>query len=521
MGLWLVVSALLPLQGVGWLADAAVARASAGVIPPHPPRPAPGSPAPRPAAGAQPAWAVDPSVEKDALGFPMHVPFDPQGVGVGRDTVVCMVTAAVGVAAAVGIRWEWGKLPVVQSRVSRGAGRSYLLDNVKWFAQLLVVYSHLLGAMDWDLTTWLFGEREFIWAVRDALEVVLNPLFCVISGVLSQGAPTEGRLRRYVQFLVIPTVMVVYVVQPLCAALFGQFPLAMTIEGMLRPDLSPAYFTRCCPWYLLALVAWRGMVYLLWSQMRPEVAFAAMVAMSCAAGYVGGTNEMNWGGGWGAVLGYLPYFAAGYVMPFGALSEMIPKPGTGTAAAIAAGVWIYAFYVVPAVFGQALPDGHGNYMCCHPGAVSVLPGTLSPLDVTFFWTRRIARLAVEIPVVLTVIFGVLPRSETPLTYMGAHTLYSYVFHLCTSVHILRASLLMWLGVSVVEGRGTHVMILVLHIPYCLGVMLFLTSSYWRAIWSWAISPQWPALIFAEFSKSSEIREGQGMEFNAKAMRIQQ
>jgi len=130
------------------------------------------------------------------------------------------------------------------------------------------------------------------------------------------------------------------------------------------------------------------------------------------------------------------------------------------------------------------------------GLYVVNDGNLTGLDVTFFWVRRLARVAVDMPAVLAIIFLVLPRGETPITYMGAYTLYSYLFHSTLGFHVRRAQMLKYLGMPVVDSRLAHIGILVLHIPYCLAILAFCTSSYWRALWSWAISPSWVSVIFS-------------------------
>mmetsp|Transcript_20262 Transcript_20262/g.49268 ORF Transcript_20262/g.49268 Transcript_20262/m.49268 type:complete len:203 (+) Transcript_20262:64-672(+) len=183
-------------------------------------------------------------------------------------------------------------------------------------------------------------------------------------------------------------------------------------------------------------------------------------------------------------------------MPFPAVAARVPKPGPLGAAAVAVAVGIYAYWVVPAVFGQNLPDGHGTYMANRIGKYVVNDGNLTSLDVTFFWVRRLARVSVDMPAVLAIIFLVLPRGETPITYMGAYTLYSYLFHSTLGFHIRRAEVLKYLGMPVVDSRVAHIGILVLHVPYCLAILAFCTSSYWRAIWSWAISPSWVSIIFS-------------------------
>jgi len=450
----------------------------------------------KPGAAGRRASLVGVPVKMGPDHLPMEMPFDPKKTGVSSDTIICAVMALVGVVVGV-VAWvEWSKLPRVEAKLSRDSGRLFLLDNVKWFAQLMVIFGHLLDSLHvWDTKTWLNGEDIFIFNVKFAMEVVLNPLFCFISGVLSQGAPTEGRLRRYVQFLVVPTVLVVYLIHPICNVLFMQSPFDKELDKVIQPDFSSAYFYNAVPWYLFALLMWRASVYLLWAQMRTDVAFVAMVTASCVGGYIGGINAPWGGGGMGAMLGYMPYFALGYVAPFPALAARIPKPGPLGATGVALGVWVYAYYLVPAVFGLSLPDGHGNYMSGDPGKLIVNTGTLSAWDVNLYWLRRLARMAVDTPAVLAVIFLVLPRGETPITYMGAYTLFSYIFHSHIGFQLWRPALLQALGVGVVDNFALHVLIILAHIPFCLAVMAVLTSSYWRVLWSWAISPEWLSVIF--------------------------
>merc|ERR1719375_2166222 len=68
-----------------------------------------------------------------------------------------------------------------------------------------------------------------------------------------------------------------------------------------------------CEWYLQALCLWRGSVFLLWSNVQPPVALGAMLVLSCACGYVSlnSVPELKLD----ETMGFLPYFALGYVFP--------------------------------------------------------------------------------------------------------------------------------------------------------------------------------------------------------------
>jgi fucose 4-O-acetylase-like acetyltransferase len=345
-----------------------------------------------------------------------------------------------------------------------------------------------------DTQTWLAGGEDFLLRMYNAEELVVNPLFCFVSGVVSQGAPTPRRLQRFAQYLVLPALMFVMVVRPF----FWQFIIS------LDPSTLPDGFSKMVdqlshldtvtiPWYLEALIVWRASVYLLWAQMHPSVSFVGMVALSCIAGYSTELNLDHWGSGLGSATGYLPYFALGYIFPFGKVTKLVEKPRTPVSVAVAVGIFCWAFWIVPSMFSEhALPDGHGTYDCCRSSEVF---NSLPELDRSLYWVRRLGRMTIDVVPMLLLVFIVLPRNETPFTYMGSHTLYSYLFH--SAAHHWRDTLTQAISIPVIHSPVVHVFVLLLHVPYCLGVLTLLTSSYFRNLFRWALTPDWASVFFEQ------------------------
>mmetsp|Transcript_40710 Transcript_40710/g.97667 ORF Transcript_40710/g.97667 Transcript_40710/m.97667 type:complete len:458 (-) Transcript_40710:39-1412(-) len=418
---------------------------------------------------------------------------------VTSDTWLCMLFAVIGVSGAIFANGQWKKLGAAEgSSLSRDVDRSALLDNTKWFAQFLVIFNHFMfrnvSGVSLDTKTWLSGGEDFLYAMYSAEELVVNPLFCFVSGVVSQGAPSQRRLQRFAQYLVLPALMFVMVVRPLLwQFLITLDPTTLPTGFSTMIDQLSHLDTVTIPWYLEALIVWRASVYVIWAQLHPSVAFVGMIAVSCMAGYSTQLNLDHWGSGLGSATGYLPYFALGYVFPFGKVTQLVEKPSAPVSALIAVSIFCWAFWIVPSMFSEhALPDGHGTYDCCSTGAVFA---KLSDLDRSLYWIRRLGRMTIDVVPTLLLVFMVLPRSETPLTYMGSHTLYSYLFH--SAVHHWRDVITQSLPIPVFTSPIVHVAVLILHVPYCLGVLTALTSSYFRNLFRWALTPDWASIFFEE------------------------
>jgi hypothetical protein len=248
-------------------------------------------------------------------------------------------------------------------------------------------------------------------------------------------------------------------------------------------------------WYREALVLWRGSVFLLWSHLRPAVSLLAMLTMSSLAGYFN-LNGPLWYLKLDDAMGFLPFFAIGYVFPFDAAcraTERIHIPKL-----VALGLFLlWVFLLIP--LAGPLPDGHGNYNCCSAGAIF---RSAKDLDYTLYWTRRLARVVLEMPPTLMLFFYLIPRWETHLSWIGQHIMYPYLFHQVASYW--RNVLIQQVRPPKLMSTPSHVAVLLLHIPYAIIVLAFFASQPWRKLFSWCLEPQWLRPLFKEEQDAPEV-----------------
>lgn len=375
-------------------------------------------------------------------------------------------------------------------------GRSALLDNTKWIAQLLVVFNHvlyyLLVTPDKDMEPWLHGAKPLIRRIGVLNNYLVNPLFCFISGVVSQGQPTTRRISRLVQYLIIPTFLYNVVVFDFLAFLKQPGLETLTaIPGKLTPStqlwgIMNDPLMLHAPWYLISLCVWRSSVYILWSHLPKPVAFAGMCIVSCVGGYVplpnGGFHGLN------ATVAYLPHFGLGYIFPFHEVARRIQKPRMAVSAFIVLLLWIIAAIIQWLLPKGTFPDGHGWYGCCGQN-----------INLKFWWLRRLSKVVLEISAVLPVVFLVVPRNRLPLTHVGNHTLYSYLFH--GVAFEWRKQLWSMYPPPQLNSAVMHCMIICFYyVPWSLVTLLMFTSPVWRSLWGWALTPTWLDKYFATLEK---------------------
>merc|ERR1719379_3402829 len=110
-------------------------------------------------------------------------------------------------------------------------------------------------------------------------------MFCFISGVLTQGPVTQTRLRRYVQFLVVPVLLWILVVKQFVLGALSD-PRPQTLKDAFSATIHLQRFeVRGYEWFLITLALWRASVFLIWSHFRPRVALCLALALSCITGY--------------------------------------------------------------------------------------------------------------------------------------------------------------------------------------------------------------------------------------------
>jgi cellulose synthase/poly-beta-1,6-N-acetylglucosamine synthase-like glycosyltransferase len=380
-------------------------------------------------------------------------------------------------------------LPSAKVRHNVAGSRSLLLDNAKVVAQFLVIYMHIFYynlAPSWgaqvvgydDRSTWLYGSTDLMKSLLDGFSAVMIPMLCFISGVLSQGPTTQRRLRRFIERIFIPTLIWVCLVKPVIVDTMID-PKPKAFAERLNAALRFRSFHE--EWYLQALVLWRGSVFLLWSHLQPAVALLSMLGLSGLAGYCDLTGPL-WYLKLDDAMGFLPYFAIGYVFPFDAACRFTAQMHIPRMVALGL-VFLWVFALIP--LAGPLPDGHGNYNCCAAGTVF---HTLQSFDYSLYWTRRLARVLLELPPTLVLFFYVIPRCETPLSWIGPHTLYPYLFH--QVANHWRNQFVQYMHPPKLQSTPFHIAVLLLHMPYALALVVFFASESWRRLFSWCFEPTW-------------------------------
>lgn len=407
-------------------------------------------------------------------------------------TLVCCTLAVVGTLVML-LLWPVRDRMIEASKLSEGGQaqgqareRLCLLDNAKVFAQFLVIWNHLLyytmvGEYV-DSVTVMSGSKDLLKRLLYGNRAVMMPAICFISGICSQGVVTPRKLHRFVQYLVAPMLMWVCFCKPVIVSTLMTMDQD-TLWQQLRNLASLQAFHE--EWYLEALVIWRGLAFLLWSNMKPSVAFVSMIGMSCFAGYYNLSGGPMWFMKMSEAMGFLPYFAIGYVLPFHAVCRALPRPSNGTAVVCGILAILWAYVWMPMLFQTPFPDGHGDYKCCEAGQVFKKAHSW---DYSLYWVTRIAKLVLELPPMLALIFLVLPRGETPLTWVGPHTLYPFLFHLLA--HTWRSRLLALFPLPVLTSTSSHVLVILANLPYCLTLICIFASRPWRWLFGWCLSPTW-------------------------------
>jgi cellulose synthase/poly-beta-1,6-N-acetylglucosamine synthase-like glycosyltransferase len=373
--------------------------------------------------------------------------------------------------------------------------RDMLLDNAKVFAQFLVIYMHVFASdpegSDWSRRRGFDEWRraaDLSKSLHEGFSAIAVPMLCFISGMCSQGPTTERKLRRFVWNLLVPALIWVYFAKP------------VILDSLIDPD-PQAFMARIQAvwnlqsfhdeWYLQALVIWRGSVLLLWSHLHPLASAFSMFGLSAVAGYLKLAGPL-----WSldSVFGFLPYFAIGYVFPYDTaltatgtvnLRKCVPEVvGKGF---VVLSVLLWVFVLLP--LAGMLPDGHGNYNCCTAGAVF---RSIDAVDHSLYWTRRLARVVLELIPTLMLLLYVLPRHETMLSWIGPHTIYPYLFHTLANrwrnylVHV-------FVPRDMLPTTGP-VGVLILCAPYAIAVLAFFASAPWRMLFCWCFKPRWLSIF---------------------------
>jgi fucose 4-O-acetylase-like acetyltransferase len=427
----------------------------------------------------------------------LEVPLVPN---VRRDTVVALGfdAFAIGVVVLIIHWWKSGR-PAAEST---GSTRSALLDNAKVLGSCLVIYNHCMYfAVEQSHSQKVDPVAPLSLLLNRDFSHVVNPTFVLVSGITSQGGPTIKRIRRYVQFLVIPTLMFHFIIFPYLIKGMIHLDLMYTKDKIQDAVKEFRWATKHLPdWYLTSLCLWRALTYALFSHIPKYVSLPLMIFLSCAAGYFALPDMLN------PVFSYMPVFGLGYCFPLAKVEQAVPKPNNAVSACVVVMAFVYVSIIMPSLFPAlpgtdpftgVLPDSHGWYGDNDTTFLNALPW-----DYSLWWSRRLAKLFSDMVIPLALIFLVLPRHETALTYAGQHTLYSYLTQ--GILFSWRRRVMVSLPTDHMEGFLLQVFKELLYVPFTLVAFVVLTSSYWRLLFSWGFTPKWldPILDRCEHAVSS-------------------
>ncbi|MQA02654.1 MAG: acyltransferase family protein [Streptosporangiales bacterium] len=270
----------------------------------------------------------------------------------------------------------------------RSPVRDPFLDNAKFLAIVLVVIGHAIEPLrDVPATKGLYVT---IYAFH-------MPVFILISGYLSRnftGKPHQG--RRLITGIVLP-----YLIFEFSYEILRDFTSGTEI--VISP-LDPSF----AMWFLIALLFWRLSVPM-WNALHPVVAVAVAVAISLAAGL----TELPSSFDPSRVLGFLPFYVAGLMMPKRYFDLVRTKLARGLAIPALlfslAGAYLFA------------QDGGRVWLYYDKSYEQIGVSALSGLG------HRACALALGF-VLLTAFLAVVPRRFTWFTGLGAATMYVYLLH---------------------------------------------------------------------------------------------
>mmetsp|Transcript_146801 Transcript_146801/g.256103 ORF Transcript_146801/g.256103 Transcript_146801/m.256103 type:complete len:1115 (+) Transcript_146801:40-3384(+) len=434
----------------------------------------------------------------------LSVAFRPKhGSRANAITALLMVVAMLLVIVLLVLAWS-------PSRGKRSAQASQLahLDNAQVLAQFLVIYANIFhsnvtpfwgepqtGATDWQ--TWLFDANDVLQVLGNGFSTVCVPLMCFVIGVLSKGPSTEARMRRYIETLVVPMIIWVFFAKPVIYDSLMD-PSAQGFNDRLWKACQLNTFHH--EWWLQALVLWQGSTFMLWSHLRPSVAFTLLMTLSAIAGYLN-LNGPLWYVKLDDFFGFLPYFAIGYFFPFDSACRVTERFRLPRIMALGL-VLFWVFVIVP--LPGSLPSSQGNYECCTAGGIFRELEKGNGTGYRLYWTRRLTRVALEMPPVLLLMFYVIPRKLTPLSWVGPNYLYPFLFH--ALANHWRSELVRYLQPPLIESPEGHIAVLIFHFPYAVAVLVFFASSPWRMLFSWCFQPMWLKTMLTS-RNTSKSRKG--------------
>ncbi|MBO0827885.1 MAG: acyltransferase family protein [Streptosporangiales bacterium] len=259
-------------------------------------------------------------------------------------------------------------------------------DNAKFLAIALVVVGHGLEPL---------RGLEPVRALYYTIYLFHMPVFILVAGYLSRSFTAKPRqVQRLIAGVAVPY-LVFEVSYELASHFWGG--ASWTID-----TLTPSF----AMWFLLALFIWR-VTTPLWNAIRPGYAIAIAVAVSLAAGFSTLTPVLDLH----RVLGFLPFYVAGLVLPAGYFDALRRWWARALALPLLAGAFVTAYLFRPSLQWLYYRERYHD---------------LGGSNLSGVWHR--AAFLVAGFVLLSAFLALVPRRHVWFTSLGAATMYVYLLH---------------------------------------------------------------------------------------------
>ncbi|RZS59205.1 fucose 4-O-acetylase-like acetyltransferase [Microcella putealis] len=274
-------------------------------------------------------------------------------------------------------------------------------DNSRAIAIVLVVVGHAIQPLN--------SMLELSYATYLVIYAFHMPAFALLAGYFSRAEPGAKQLGRIVTDLLVPY-LVLQTVWTLIRFAAG--------EGSTFDPASPSWTL----WFLLALAVFR-MVLPVIARLRTPLLIT--VALSVGVGYF---DSIDTTFSLSRTFGLLPFFTLGWWLADRGVIDRLRwleldrfDPRVLVTRAVAATAFGAA--AVVALVGN---DFFGTIGA---GRILFYADDYAALGLTEWWAGIVRLLVIGIGVALTLsLLALVPRTATPITWIGTHTMYVYLLH---------------------------------------------------------------------------------------------
>lgn len=286
---------------------------------------------------------------------------------------------------------------VSPSQLEDQHGRSFYLDNAKFFLIFFVVLAHASSPLKTS-----HSSMYALWYLLNSFHM---PAFIFISGYLSRGylkkTPTQQVQRVF-------TYMLLYGAAQLTVSVFEKLVLHHQFSYSI-------FYARSSLWFLVCLIFWYLFLPFL-GRFRSSIILPASFLLALAVGYdstVG--NDLSFS----RVIVHLPFFLMGYFATPRIFDFLKKKWVKIVSVGIIAGAYIYFLYA-KSHGGSFVPSKIITCNFSYSSCLKAYP-TMS------WWCFRL--LFYIAAILLTMSFlSLVPRCKICISHLGARTLAPYLLH---------------------------------------------------------------------------------------------